>query len=713
MSYQAISDVQQRNDGHIYYVIGKEGGGDFIARCKTIGERNSLTGKGICFVEQAYKDDPTVMRGWALYMSIGTETTTTSIKWVKIAEEESVDGIWGIQNEVLRTLVQKSVFNAAMQENENEHSIFRAAAKKINSIDFHSHLNKSVLDSLSDHYGQLYYKNLPIGGGTYLYDELASGNKLVWRNPLTPDVAEEVDNSEEIATRFCSTTMSYVGQTLLVVEPDGSISSYIIWSKNSTKTPVYVGTIGGNLSDSKKTVQFVEGLPQASSLYEGKGYWYLLPPAICGNKSGRVYECVKDNDTYYWKDILSDVTQVSIQGAKFTSCYKVKWNKISMTFTTPENQEVDGTNVNWSKTYVVRKIGSAPVDKNDGVVIKEVTERDKFVDEPLIDVTPLTHEKIYYGLFSETNSDAPYTVPEFGVMEARYPDWDYITDMLKNGSIEKMLSIGDEIVLPEHETFGSMVGVVLGFENGNIRLFIKDSIAELPLDGKEYALEPAPGGSMYLPSKSYATLTPGLPPGVSALQVGTPEYPLRMTPLVSGEDYTPNDPTDLIPEDSGIFIAGDVNQTAEIITGSDGKYYFYYHGNALASNSNLVQWLNSNKRECSGEEGWFESKSKFDTLDDSFNIPGFLAGFNGSEEDGSDPFYSLIRSVALPTESDITASQDISDLITTDTWIDKYDTGHPSRAYVISRSTKTAIDVLPEEKKSVNPVIVLGIKSED
>ena len=77
MSYQAISDVQQRNDGHIYYVIGKEGGGDFIARCKTIGERNSLTGKGICFVEQAYKDDPTVMRGWALYMSNGTETTTT------------------------------------------------------------------------------------------------------------------------------------------------------------------------------------------------------------------------------------------------------------------------------------------------------------------------------------------------------------------------------------------------------------------------------------------------------------------------------------------------------------------------------------------------------------------------------------------------------------------------------------------------------------
>ena len=67
----------------------------------------------------------------------------------------------------------------------------------------------------------------------------------------------------------------------------------------------------------------------------------------------------------------------------------------------------------------------------------------------------------------------------------------------------------------------------------------------------------------------------------------------------------------------------------------------------------------------------------------------------------------------MPTESDIIASQDISDLITTDTWIDKYDTGHPSRAYAISSSTKTAIDVLPEEKKSVNPVIILGIKSED
>ena len=101
--------------GNVYYVIGSGGSQKEIitmAIVKTIAERNALDPKTTfqCMVKQASGagGDPTVHRGWALYASVDGG-------WTKIAEEESVDGVWGVKAEILATVMSK-IDAAAMEK---------------------------------------------------------------------------------------------------------------------------------------------------------------------------------------------------------------------------------------------------------------------------------------------------------------------------------------------------------------------------------------------------------------------------------------------------------------------------------------------------------------------------------------------------------------------------------------------------------------------
>lgn len=90
--------------GGVTYVIGSHASGPSIvyAVVDTIGDRNALDKSQVpmCLVRKAAGGDPTVHRGWAMYAVVDD-------KWVKISEEESVDGVWGVKAEILATVMSK------------------------------------------------------------------------------------------------------------------------------------------------------------------------------------------------------------------------------------------------------------------------------------------------------------------------------------------------------------------------------------------------------------------------------------------------------------------------------------------------------------------------------------------------------------------------------------------------------------------------------
>lgn len=105
----------------------------------------------------------------------------------------------------------------------------------------------------------------------------------------------------------------------------------------------------------------------------------------------------------------------------------------NITWKDPDDIIIEGiTLAKWSGTLVVRKAGSAPTSKSDGVVIANVKERDFYLTTPLEDAN-LTNEAVYYyGIFPYTEDDVYTTscVTEF-IPHAIYLEASEIT--LSNG----------------------------------------------------------------------------------------------------------------------------------------------------------------------------------------------------------------------------------------------------------------------------------------
>lgn len=76
----------------------------------TISERNALVTNKIVIVRQAYKNDTSVKKGWAAYVLDPDKKT-----WSKIIEQESVDGPWGVNEEIKKSLVTKTQFDELLE----------------------------------------------------------------------------------------------------------------------------------------------------------------------------------------------------------------------------------------------------------------------------------------------------------------------------------------------------------------------------------------------------------------------------------------------------------------------------------------------------------------------------------------------------------------------------------------------------------------------
>ena len=657
----SITSVQNRNDGNMYYVIGGDGAdaAKHIIKVDTISERNALTKvTGFVLVRNAYKDDPTVNRGWAIYIADGTTTTTTSRSWIKVIEEESVEGSWGSLAEVLESLASKAALSALENKNAVDHAKYDQYGDRINSVEEkqHSHDNKDVLDRLTDVYGQLHYRGIPVGGGAYVYEKINESG-LYWEDPTGASPSEQVGSSADIARKFCGTSLAYAGQTLQVVEIDHSISSFVLYSDGETLLPKFVGSVGGTLANNASAMRFVVALPEPSSIYAGQGYFCLIPPGLCGNKVGHIYECVNEGLFYAWHDLNEDNGIVQIDGPKLDMCIRDTWSDVRIAWTNPEyrvnlkqNEEDPDNFVKWNKVIVVRKYGTTPTNKEDGDVVATITD---YNVNSIIDVIPHSHVNVFYAVFAETTSGALYRNAvgeddeELYMAKAEFPTWGHIGKLLDKGFANKLLSVGDTILLPEHREYGFIACKVVSIDDSNIVLQSTRAVDTLPFDGPEYAYLPA-DGTTFKEGTTYILLTKNSSGQVTFTEV-----------LGSDLDRGVYVEDGKIKENMGVFTLPRNTDTNVYDPAGDKKI----HGSLDWETSNLKQWLNAISVD------WFQPKPALDmdgnvikkqdgtplTFDRNGidRVYGFLNGFEDSDSASMNDFLSRITDVKIPENTDV------------------------------------------------------------
>ena len=75
--------------------------------------------------------------------------------------------------------------------------------------------------------------------------------------------------------------------------------------------------------------------------------------------------------------------------------------QVSLTWTDPGDETSGGQVVaEWEFTRIVRKVGSAPVNQNDGVIVLDSTVKNQYLSEPFVDTGLTNGTTYYYGAFA-------------------------------------------------------------------------------------------------------------------------------------------------------------------------------------------------------------------------------------------------------------------------------------------------------------------------
>lgn len=484
-----IKEVLNGADGHVYYVIEGEGENIFmgIRFVEYFKDLNNFTGlPGLFFVRTAcsvikledgkeivvHEGDPTVHEGWALYCwDVHKEGTVAG--WRKVAEQESVDGPWGIDERILKMLVKKVDFLAHVEESNrkftnleervstNERNIVAINESITDLQNFkHDHNNKELLDSMTFENGQFRVNGKAIGGNTFLYDNVEDG-KLIWKDPTDPESEpSEIEDSSLIAKNLGSTAIGAMAMIIDVVEVDGSISSYKLYNDDLGYNPVLIGVTARR----KRCVTFVDTLPDASKVYVNRGYWYpLFGDGVHATKHFYTCEYDSDNDEYYWEKIDRTGEITNIRGARFKfgvtlTDVRAPLKRNLLVWNAPEIQVTALTDQTYVKTVLVRKFGSAPTTPADGTVVFEVAAEHDTGTTKYIDVCPFNSEPAYYQVFSVTDAGSYYSIGE--PMVPTLPSWQSIKGLAAAQALDDLLHEGDLIELPEHPELGKILCAV-------------------------------------------------------------------------------------------------------------------------------------------------------------------------------------------------------------------------------------------------------------
>lgn len=75
--------------------------------------------------------------------------------------------------------------------------------------------------------------------------------------------------------------------------------------------------------------------------------------------------------------------------------------QVSLTWTDPGDETSGGQVVaEWEFTRIVRKVGSAPANQNDGVIVVDSTIKNQYLSEPFVDTGLTNGTTYYYGAFA-------------------------------------------------------------------------------------------------------------------------------------------------------------------------------------------------------------------------------------------------------------------------------------------------------------------------
>jgi hypothetical protein len=602
----AISKVMTV-DGKQVYVIGtgdgSDGAGAFIF-VDTISERDSIITDKFVFVRNAYKNDPTVNRGWAIYIY----DAAGDIHWRKVMEEESVDGPWGVQAEILKSVITKAQF--AEYSNKTDADI--AELQKLLALGetSHVHTNKATLDAIVEKFGQLTYKGRPISGNSYLYDVVVDG-ALVWKDP-TDEAAEEVacEYSFDIATKFAATALALADMELSVVETNGSVSTFKLVKEGDKLVPYFVGIYGGSVVEE---VTHVTELPEPSASCVN-GVYEVIPSGSC--KRGvvnHVFRCVETGDNAFeWVDLTIGVAN-SVSGvgqSVILACYREEWNKNHIMWEASSDAE------NVVSSVVVRKIGTAPTSDKDGVVVFE-----GFVNKgDIFDTVPLTNDQVFYGVFQRTGGGSLISP---ATAEAVYIDWATIKTAIENGKADALFTKDDTVVI-EHNKYGSIECKVIAVESSKVVLAATKAIAQLEFDGREHGMFISQD-TRYVEGKDY-------------YRYSVSDNKEIFTVLTPGTDYNNGDTI------SGTVFEANTSSTNNPWSETYDQINGICHGSATWKGSNLEQYLNSTNL-----NNWYvPDEAMSDRRGPSYDGigGGFLAGILDAD------LRSIISNVRIPMSKD-------------------------------------------------------------
>ena len=332
-------------------VVGRQDPNDVPSNflfVRTIGERDAIITNKIVVVRNAYLGDPTVVKGWAAYV---LDKTTEPYKWMKLIEQESVDGPWGINEEIKQNLVTKATFVQHINAINKRLNDMGDISKFVRQAHEHANFDQLKListigDVLTPTPDKKFSVALTVNGklanDTYYYEcfdpeKVEEGTtipaSLAWMNPIDGGTYERVSSSSVIASRFASNesckSIMFHGCKLAVRELDGTLSLYTFNQSGNSYNAEFIGSLCGE-ANTRKAVTFVGALPTPS---ETVSHGYYCVPAL-----NAYFECIQSNGTWMWNELgLSVATGVQ---ANIVACFRANWNNCTIVFK-PQSDQVE------------------------------------------------------------------------------------------------------------------------------------------------------------------------------------------------------------------------------------------------------------------------------------------------------------------------------------------------------------------------------------
>ena len=532
---KSIKEIINGEDGHVYYVIAGDGkeirmGIVYLERFEDLTRH--IGQPGLFFVRDAackYENpddytsrviqngDPTVHEGWAMYCW-DVYKDNNKAGWRKVAEQESVDGPWGIDERILKMLVKRSEFNSYVEQNNTrvtdlEERVSRAE-DGINGLNgavaelqekAHTHDNKLTLDGFGESGDALTWRGVILGGSFYVYRQY-QGNMHIWKDPTDPEAEGiVVDTAKDVADRFVQTTIAAKGMTLVVVEPDESYTQFDILEEFYQEEPEEGSSSGGEwksrlvvvphgcvVRNGLGQITYVDKLDinyhHLSKAYINRGIF--CPLTDDGNyQPFELYIYDVDHGWTPLKKKYGAGTVIGKTGAVPTFCYTEEdpelpykkhhlfWaDDTTFVYTDPDT----GVTFSWDHSVIVRKFGSVPTNIEDGEIVFTST---KATDggNGFTDVCPYNNEEVHYQIFSVTKLGAVCSVYDPDGFVPKTLEWKDIQGLISENTVkrnlrEKLLPVGTILVLPKHPLFGKIEVKVIGSTTSSLTMVTTEAL---------------------------------------------------------------------------------------------------------------------------------------------------------------------------------------------------------------------------------------------